>query len=651
MEKALRSLIAVPLVFLVSACAVSLAMVGCSDTRPTDGAGSSSGEAASGDSKTGGSGSSASNSGDGNTATSTSPSCPGTASACDGACVDVQRDPENCGACGNQCSSDQVCSLGRCTDDCDDDLEACGSSCVDTELDSQNCGECGTECGAGQGCVDGDCEDLAGSNTQAKSCTNGGPPIYTGKGTGDAGTCTGNVAKRTFRWALCSCDGVRFGNEFYTDGFDSRGGPYNNPGPGGGVGSNGPMQGGNSATIRGALWTSSPGGVDVGNSLEVSQQLHSQGGVEVGNSGRIGDDTYSAGLVFAGNSLSIDETLYLDPQANVRGDVSYSNLVEQSVDVGTVCKRCEESSRIPVGEIVDRHESPNNDNDTIGLSPDVMASHSSNVDRLDLPCGEYYFSEIAVDNSAEIVAHGNAAIYIDGDVEIGNGLTIKPVPGATLDIFIAGDVRAGNSVELGDALRPSSTRVYVGGSDGWDFGNSAEVGAYLYAIPGGIRGGNSLDLYGGLYTQFLQHGNSVEIHYDRHVLESGDECPDPDSGGGSGGSDGSGGDDGDGGGDDGGGSGGSADGGDGSAPDAGSFADTGGGGSSGGGSGGDDEPQCRDQGGSCSADGDCCAPLVCDDGTCSVVECKTLGAECSSDSDCCSGVCASSTDSSSCVGG
>src|SRR5262245_15488323 len=43
--------------------------------------------------------------------------CPG-ATECNGACVDSDFDPQNCGACGVACAPTELCSQGTCGDAC-----------------------------------------------------------------------------------------------------------------------------------------------------------------------------------------------------------------------------------------------------------------------------------------------------------------------------------------------------------------------------------------------------------------------------------------------------------------------------------------------------------------------------------------------------
>jgi hypothetical protein len=136
--------------------------------------------------------------------------------ACDGVCVDLMKDADNCGSCGNQVSFPRVCSTGvpscpdagasycadsnECVnlstdrDNCgacgvvtppvelciggvstcnDDSLTYCAASllCVDLTNDNSNCGACGNACGGGQRCVASACHDEKGiEDTTRESC-------------------------------------------------------------------------------------------------------------------------------------------------------------------------------------------------------------------------------------------------------------------------------------------------------------------------------------------------------------------------------------------------------------------------------------------------------------------------------------------------
>ena len=131
--------------------------------------------------------------------------CRGDLALCDGLCVDLESDPQHCGACGTQCASDQSCVLGAYVglaldggggdasggdagvigdgsfadadvtprdggprdggdggappEGCDVGELECGAICVRPDSDPANCGGCGIACAMGDVCAGGECTD------------------------------------------------------------------------------------------------------------------------------------------------------------------------------------------------------------------------------------------------------------------------------------------------------------------------------------------------------------------------------------------------------------------------------------------------------------------------------------------------------------
>ena len=79
---------------------------------------------------------------------------------------DLENDPENCGACGNVCGIDDVCTMGICEPICPAGQTLCGETCYDLLGDPDNCGTCGNQCAADEYCQQdsmiepGRCKDL-----------------------------------------------------------------------------------------------------------------------------------------------------------------------------------------------------------------------------------------------------------------------------------------------------------------------------------------------------------------------------------------------------------------------------------------------------------------------------------------------------------
>ncbi len=96
-------------------------------------------------------------------------------------CAFLNHDWDHCGSCGNICGAMELCLGGHCAcvladrtlEVCSDSEQCCpASGCQGLAGDPNNCGSCGSQCGSGELCVDGLC--LCGStvgDSDSPACT------------------------------------------------------------------------------------------------------------------------------------------------------------------------------------------------------------------------------------------------------------------------------------------------------------------------------------------------------------------------------------------------------------------------------------------------------------------------------------------------
>src|SRR5262245_2253699 len=86
-------------------------------------------------------------------AASQSPGCTSGQAECNGVCIDVLGDSQNCGMCGFACSAGTSCQAGECA--CAAGLVECSGACVSSNTD--HCGSSCAVCASGGVCNDGQC--------------------------------------------------------------------------------------------------------------------------------------------------------------------------------------------------------------------------------------------------------------------------------------------------------------------------------------------------------------------------------------------------------------------------------------------------------------------------------------------------------------
>jgi hypothetical protein len=330
-------------------------------------------------------------------------------------------------------------------------------------------------------------------------CAGGGPPIDLGA---DAG-CAGNLGQVAFTWALCSCTDLDVSAPLTTDAYDSSKGP-----PDGGLGASvgcdlGIKNWSSSVSIGGDLWAADAGTF-----------------MPSGPGSVVRHDLQLGGTISASSPFTVDNDAFV--VGTVSG-VTVKGATSHPASIPSPCA-CAPSQLVPVAAIVAAHAPPNNDDAALGLDPSALAA-AGGPTRVDLPCGNYYFTSISTSTPLTIFAHGHTAIYIAGDVTAGAPLAFQLAPTATLDIFIAGTITTSQTLTIGSPNYPALCRTYVGGTAKLAFSQNANIGCNIYAAASALVDWSAnTAVYGSIFAGDFKASQVTTIHYDTGILGAGITC-------------------------------------------------------------------------------------------------------------------------------
>lgn len=226
--------------------------------------------------------------------------------------------------------------------------------------------------------------------------------------------------------------------------------------------------------IRNSMTTDSYNS-DSGSYAATAENLH-------GDVGSNGDIVVHNGAVIGGDvSTSLAGGLSVHPGASVAGDTT--------------------STAPPI----DLPDIPQSDFDAAAISNDNLTGMSGSYSydpvsnelissgTVTLTSGTYYFSDMTLKNSAQLLlAPGaNVTIYITGDIEIKNSAAVN------------------TTGDPGDMLILSQGDMYLK--------NSGDIKAAFYAPDGSADLRNSGEFYGSIVANDIIAHNSAEFHYDRQL--------------------------------------------------------------------------------------------------------------------------------------
>jgi hypothetical protein len=164
-----------------------------------------------------------------------------------------------------------------------------------------------------------------------------------------------------------------------------------------------------------------------------------------------------------------------------------------------------------------------NANATLTFAHDLLTDVEESQ-TLDLNCGEYYLPTIESTPAAQITlkVHGRAAIFVAGDVRLGNNFAVVLDDGAELDLVVAGQFDTMGRV-FGSPMTPARTRLWVA-SKTVSLPDQIQFGAAVVAPDAAFSAGANLNFSGSLYVRTLLVAGDVRVAYDPSVMLAGEAC-------------------------------------------------------------------------------------------------------------------------------
>lgn len=346
-------------------------------------------------------------------------------------------------------------------------------------------------------------------------CSGSGPLIV-----GPA--CSDDLAGRTFRFAICTCEGISTSSTLQTDAYDSSLGPYEPGHSGGAVGVNASLALAAVADIGGSLLVSGASGIQASANVNVGVDLQCGGPYNAENDLAVYRDAEVDGRVHL-HALSVGGSLTLPAGAPLETTSStVGSTLRADVTVDEPCA-CGSADLIDVAGIV-AARATDNDNDAADFDPAALRDRTTTT--FELPCGRLYVDGLSARGDTTFVVNQRTALFIRGDLSLEGSLTIELGPEGELDLFVGGNVLVPGTLTVGDPSRAAHARVYVGGTGTVELSRVTTFAANLYAPSSELVVPTGVELYGSVFMRRIAAGGPVSVHFDSAIRDTSD-CDDP----------------------------------------------------------------------------------------------------------------------------
>jgi hypothetical protein len=341
--------------------------------------------------------------------------------------------------------------------------------------------------------------------------------------TGSDDVCVGNIASRTFRFALCTCGTYRNSNPLLTDSFSSGAGPYSaaTAGTSGSFGANGDVQIGGNVNVRGSVWAGDAAST-INKPFVVSGDFMETGDISGVGSLDVGSDATILGNLQLGGGVRVAGDLVMPPGSTVTVPDPQPAPMSGTPEVKDPCA-CGGNDLVDIAEFIDR----NRNLGSPALAKNALAGFPSTT--LHLPCGVYYVDTIDGQPGAslDIVADGRVVLFVGGAINMKQGklnITLGDDKLASIDLFVGGLLESDSDITFGDQKRPSKSRLYIGSSGQITLSGNINIAGNVYAPLASLVVSADVTVFGSLFVSDVTQSGTFRLHYDTDVLAVENGC-------------------------------------------------------------------------------------------------------------------------------
>ena len=171
---------------------------------------------------------------------------------------------------------------------------------------------------------------------------------------------------------------------------------------------------------------------------------------------RVGGDLVVGGNLAGVGELQVDGMLRVAGNASVTGDAKYAGFAPY--EAPALPCGCGDAEILDVAAKVAEARANAGNTTTSIPSMDVVGSAD-----LTLGSGSYFFEHVTSVGETTWNIEGGVEIFLDGDLEEVGAHNIKLAPGATLDLYVSGNVTLVGDTQFGGEA--GAFRLYIGGKD------------------------------------------------------------------------------------------------------------------------------------------------------------------------------------------